>query len=255
MTIVGAAGEVGAGLVCPLCNNYWGYVYTSPDNARTYQEVYSVPTIPGLTNSEKESRGGYDYYDIQTYLIVAEYNGQMICQSCLEEKIAEYKSAHETAIDSSGSASVPITVTREAMVFSVTLPTTLPLNVASDGIITTANNAVITNNCAAYIDISQIQVQAINDWTLIPYSKGSGKNLTPASKNIGLQLTIGSKSVATKSTGASEVVGSYCATNIAPKSSCSIAYTAEIPAQPSALTNVQVANVIFTVDWSDEQGE
>lgn len=211
----------------------------------TYFKVDAISDLKTLSTSIV-----YTNTTLRAVGIIINNVSKPICMSCLETKIANHREGTVVDIDT-GSASVPITVTRTAMTFSVTVPTTLPVDIAADGTITTADNVVITNSCPASIVISQIEVQSLSDWTLIPYSKGVGGSLPPDDKNVGLQLIAADKSFATKADGESEIIGSDCGVTIASKSSCSIKYVAEISAQLSALASEQVANVIFTVDWAE----
>ena len=95
MVVAGAVRDINV-FKCSICGTdiYTTYSY-SETGVHTYQEFYSVPDISGLSNTTYlDAAFGYEVYNYigdYAYLIVAEYNGQKICQSCLEKKIAEYK--------------------------------------------------------------------------------------------------------------------------------------------------------------------
>ncbi len=52
----------------------------------------------------------------------------------------------------------------EPALFNVTLPTGLPVHVASDGTITVSDSAYITNNCAANVSVADVEIETLNDW-------------------------------------------------------------------------------------------
>ena len=158
--------------------------------------------------------------------------------------------AGANAVDSSGSASVPITVAREAATFSVTVPTSLPVSMKADGTVATATDAAIINNGSYPVSISKVEMTSINDWGLTVYNKTEVKKLPVDTKKIGMELTIGGKTIITASDTTSETLSENLATSIDAAQRCLVSYNAAIPAQSAALTEIQVANVIFTVGWA-----
>lgn len=181
MVVAGAAAD--ANQTCSICGNSFaiGTYYTGI----TYQQYYSVDDIDELTS------GSIIYYSRDTgedSLRVALYKNEFICKPCLESKVADYKTNHRegTSVDSAtGSASVPVTVAREAATFSVTVPTTLPISVDADGNVTTATDATIINNSGAPVAVTKVKLASQNDWTLAAYSRDI-LNLPVDTKQFGL---------------------------------------------------------------------
>lgn len=79
---------------------------------------------------------------------------------------------------SGGTGAIPVEVDADAMVFSVTVPTTLPISVDSAGIVTTAPDCAIVNNSAAPVAVSSVSMLALNGWTLKIYQSNLPKMRT-----------------------------------------------------------------------------
>ena len=191
-------------------------------------------------------------YSSDDSLLVACYDGQEICMSCLENIITEYKAnlREGTSVDSTtGAASVPVTVAREAATFSVTVPSTLPIAVDADGNVTTATDATIINNSSAPVAVTKVELASQSNWTLAAYSRDI-LNLPVDAKQFGLQMNIGDKTVATSNSGTADILSDSLNARIAKGQNCAVTYNALFPAQTAAISNTQIANVVFTVGWA-----
>ena len=161
------------------------------------------------------------------------------------------KAESDTKVDAStGSASVPVNITREAATFSVTVPTSLPVSMKADGTVATATDAAIINNGSYPVSICKVEMTSINDWGLTVYDKTEVKKLPVDTKKIGMELTIGGKTIITASDTTSDTLSENLETSIEAAQRCLVSYNAAIPAQSAALSEIQVANVIFTVGWA-----
>lgn len=161
------------------------------------------------------------------------------------------KAESDTKVDAStGSASVPVNITREAATFSVTVPTSLPVSMKADGTVATATDAAIINNGSYPVAISKVEMTSINDWGLTVYDKTEVKKLPVDTKKIGMELTIGGKTIITASDTTSDTLSENLETSIEAAQRCLVSYNAAIPAQSATLSEIQVANVIFTVGWA-----
>ena len=244
MVMAGAARD--GTYTCSLCGAdipYGQYGNDSTDS--TYQQYYSVGDIDDLTN-------GNNFYFTNLDLYVACYKNSPICISCRENIITEYKAnlREGTIVDSTtGSASVPVTVAREAANFSVTVPTTLPISVSADGTVTTATDAVIANNSGAPVAVTKVELTSQNNWTLAAY-KPDILDLTVDTKQFGLQMYIGDKTVSTSNNGSSEILSDSLNAKITKGQKCAVTYNALFPAQTVAISDTQIANVVFTVGWA-----
>jgi len=240
---------------CALCDSDYGFI-SNPDasTAKTYEAYYGVETISGLTSDTSAV-----YYDSVSGgyicpIYLTRYNGKTICLPCLEKKVNEYKAANDNTqkVDENGAADIPITVTREAATFSVTVPTSLPVTVAADGTVTVADNATIENNGSGAVCVKNVKVTASENWALASFDKSAMLKEAPGTKKVGLSITMGSKTAATSATGQSEDIGSYDNTDItiAAGNKLEVTYDATIPAQPNGLAQEQAASVVFTIDWA-----
>lgn len=243
VSVAGAAAPEKGGFDCSICGTYDA---TQAGSGITYQEKYLVADIHNLTNETSR------VYSSDDSLLVACYDGQEICRSCLEKKVAEYKAnlREGTSVDSTtGAASVPVTVAREAATFSVTVPSALPIAVDANGNVTTATDATIINNSGAPVAVTKVELASLSDWTLAAYSRDI-LNLPVDAKQFGLQMNIGDKTVATSNSGASDVLSDSLNARIVKGQNCAVTYNALFPAQTAAISNTQIANVVFTVGWA-----
>lgn len=239
---------------CALCDSAVPFISNpNASTTKTYEAYYGVETINGLTSDT--SAVYYDSVSDDIYPIyLTRYNGKTICLACLEKKVNEYKAANDNTqkVDENGAADIPITVTREAATFSVTVPTSLPVTVAADGTVTVADNATIENNGSGAVCVKNVKVTASENWALASFDKSAMLKEAPGTKKVGLSITMGSKTAATSAAGQSEDIGSYDNTDItiAAGNKLKVTYDATIPAQPNGLTQEQAASVIFTIDWA-----
>jgi hypothetical protein len=243
MSMAGAAAPEKGGFDCSICGTYDA---TQAGSGITYQEKYLVADIHNLTNETSR------VYSSDDSLLVACYDGQEICRSCLEKKVAEYKAnlREGTSVDSTtGAASVPVTVAREAATFSVVVPTTLPISVDADGNVTTATDATIINNSGATVAVTKVELNSQSNWTLAAYSRDI-LNLPVDAKQFGLQMNIGDKTVATSNSGTSDVLSDSLYARIVKGQNCAVTYNALFPARTAAVSDTQIANVVFTVGWA-----
>ena len=211
------------------------------------ESVYGVHDIDGMTtlyqvgneywlfdmpSSSSDSCVGYCPYKIKDVLTAAGL-------------IDSTKSVDPTT----GSASVPVNVTREAATFSVVVPTTLPISVDADGNVTTATDAAINNNSGAPVAVTKVELTSQSNWTLAAYSRDI-LNLPVDAKQFGLQMNIGDKTVATSNSGTSDVLSDSLNARIVKGQNCAVTYNALFPAQTAAVSGTRIANVVFTVAWA-----
>lgn len=243
---------------CAICSNAFSISQTTL-STQDYTEYFSVDSIADLKSSAAASNSAgvtlsivYTGTALRYAAINVNNKASPICQSCLEAKVADYKSNHRegTSVDSAtGSASVPVTVAREAATFSVTVPTTLPISVDANGNVTTATDAAIINNSGAPVAVTKVELTSQSNWTLAAYSRDI-LNLPVDTKQFGLQMNIGNKTVAISNSGTSDVLSDSLNARIAKGQNCAVTYNALFPAQTAAVSDTQIANVVFTVGWA-----
>lgn len=146
--------------------------------------------------------------------------------------------------------SVPVTLTVEAPIFSVTVPTALPVTITQDGSILTADNAAITNLSAGPIAIYDVEILAASGWETVAYGTLDLKDAQVNAKKLSLQLIFGDEETGTivNTTGAD--TNDFTNSILIPKGeSLALPYNAEVPAQQDTYDAVEFAQVIFTVGW------
>ena len=214
------------------------------------ESVYGVHDIDGMTTLYQEGNE-YWLFDMPS----SSSDPSVSCVGYCPYKIKDVLTA-EGLIDSTksvdpttGSASVPVNVTREAATFSVVVPTTLPISVDADGNVTTATDAAIINNSSAPVAVTKVELASLSDWALAAYSRDI-LNLPVDAKQFGLQMNIGDKTVATSNSGTSDILSDSLNAQIAKGQNCAVTYNALFPAQTAAVSDTQIANVVFTVGWA-----
>ncbi|RHO13289.1 hypothetical protein DW223_13705 [Butyricicoccus sp. AM18-35] len=239
-------------LICHNCSSPEGSSHSHVFSRQSLtpvsvESVYGVHDIDGMTtlyqvgneywlfdmpSSSSDSCIGYCPYKIKDVLTA-------------EGLIDSTKSVDPTT----GSASVPVNVTREAATFSVTVPTTLPISVDADGNVTTATDATIINNSSAPVAVTKVELASLSDWTLAAYSRDI-LNLPVDTRQFGLQMNIGDKTIATSNSGTSDILSDSLNARIAKGQNCAVTYNALFPAQTATVSDTQIANVVFTVSWA-----
>lgn len=252
MTMAGAAPDPGADEIanCIICSSSFWMGFDWDGSSKTYQEYYAVGDILNLTN-----HSGRIYRDNQD-LRVALYKNEVICQSCLEAKIAEYKAANSGTISTPGTGSTPVTLTAAASTFNVTVPTSIPLVVGADSKVTSPSGVKIINNSAGLVKVTAI---AMNDgtWTMTDYNGGDRSKLAAekvGSNKLGLSLTAGGNTVASSKNGSQSPAIDSTKWRIAGKNTGNNGLPITVGAIASAVSTkienaVTAANVVFTVAW------
>ena len=233
---------------CGLCGKEIDLIQVDGKTYTSYQEKYSVDTIPNLVNAEDWS------YDEQN--CAAMYNDKYICVSCLEKKIAEYKAANSGTISSPGTGKTPVTLTAAASTFNVTVPTSIPLVVGANSKVTSPSDVKIINNSAGPVKVTAI---AMNDgvWTMTDYNGGDRSKLAAekvGSNKLGLSLTAGGNTVASSKNGSQSPAIDSTKWRITGKNTGNNELPITVGAIASAVSTkienaVTAANVVFTVAW------
>ena len=185
---------------------------------------------------------------------------------CLSLAMMNVAFASNVADASGGSATSSVTLSSTedgslggdpaATAMSVTVPTVLPIAVGTDGSVTTATDAKITNNSYGAVKVSGVSIQAAQGWHLTDFTTNMA-NEKVDSNQVGFALTIGGgEQLATDSTEASQALlaeaieGCYMTgVGNTAGNSVAIAYDAVVSPVSNAVTNTGVASVIFTVEW------
>lgn len=246
MSMAGAA--IGT-FPCSICSKSYTEISTDLNLTKSYQDAYNVADIPNLVNSNTMR-----YHN--SYVYIAIYNGEGICQSCLENIIAEYKAANSDTISSPGTGSTPVTLTAAASTFNIIVPTSIPLVVGADSKVTSPSDVKIINNSAGPVKVTAI---AMNDgaWTITDYNGGDRSKLAAekvGSNKLGLSLTAGGNTVASSKNGSQSPAIDSTKWRITGKNTGNNGLPITVGAIASAVSTkienaVTAANVVFTVAW------
>ncbi len=128
-------------------------------------------------------------------------------------------------------------------VFSVTVPTSLPVHVDSYGNATAADTAQIVNHSNDSVHIVDIDVEAVGEYSIV------GFNEDFSTKGVGSkQIAISINNSQTQSNGSFTFDSSQFPA-IAPNSSQPIDYSVKATMGAVGVTGEHAANIYFTVDW------
>lgn len=179
-------------------------------------------------------------------------------------------SAADPTVDASGgsaSSSVTLSSTADgsldgepaATAMSVSVPTALPVAVGTDGSVTTATNAQITNHSYGAVKVSKVDIEAATGWKLTAF--GAASTLASAkvdSNQVGFAMNIGggdqlatvSGDTASQSLLTAAIDGCYMTgSGDETQNYVAIDYDAIVTPLSSAVTNTAVASVVFVIEW------
>ena len=167
----------------------------------------------------------------------------------------------------SGSTPVNLTTTADgslngevvATAMSVTVPTALPMAMAQDGSVTTADNCKITNHSYGAVRVASVTISAVDDWKLTAFGDKStlaGKKVD--SNQLGFAISIGggkqmstdTSSTTTQTLISAPIAGCYM-TGVGDLSgnSVGIDYAAIVTPLSHSMNSAAIASVVFVVEW------
>lgn len=188
-----------------------------------------------------------------------------LCLSLSMMTIASAATNEATASGGSATSSVTLSSTADgtldgtpaATAMSVTVPTVLPIAVGTDGAVTTATNAKITNNSYGAVKVSSVTINAARDWKLVDFTTNMAKEKVD-SNLVGFAMTIGggaqkatsNSDQATQNLLTDAIDGCYM-TGVGDTSgnTLDVVYDAVISPVSTAVTNTSIASVVFIIDW------
>ena len=147
-----------------------------------------------------------------------------------------------------------------ATAMSVTVPTVLPIAVGTDGTVTTATDAKIINNSFGSVKVNSVTIEAARNWSLTAFGdKSTLAHEKVDSNKIGFALSIGGGSqLATTSKDAASqqlltaAIQGCTMSGVGDTTSNTVAidYDAIVTPVSTAVTNAQVASVLFVIAWN-----
>ena len=155
-----------------------------------------------------------------------------------------------------GEGITPVELTTSAAAFNVVVPTSLPITIDASGIATYADEAKIKNLSHGAVEIKQIEVTGKNNWEIVAYDEASTTGMKVNAKEVGLSI-LGCETKGNSSSGEIFTVtsGTMVMTGQDTKSDNDelvVEYSASIAPQSTELTEVNIADVVFTIGWNEE---
>lgn len=177
-------------------------------------------------------------------------------------------SANEVDTDG-GSATTPVYLSSTvdgsedgepaATAMSVTVPTALPMAVDQNGDVTTATDCQIVNNSFGAVRVKSVAISAGSNWSLTAFGdKSTLANEKVDANKLGFAMSIGGgMQVETDDSDAdsqllisSPIDGCYMSgVGNSNANYADIEYSAIVTPLSSAVTNANIANVVFIIEW------
>ena len=155
---------------------------------------------------------------------------------------------------SGNTGSVPVTITAAATTFSVTVPTSIPLNVDANAAVTCATNLSIQNGSAGPVEVTGISVQN-NVWSIVGFNGGNRSSLASEKVNsnkLGLALKpSGGSQIATSTNGTQSLSVDSDEWVVSAGGSLSFQCSGIATAVSTSASNVEAAKVLFTLAWKE----
>ena len=146
-----------------------------------------------------------------------------------------------------------------ATAMSVTVPTALPMAMSQSGDVTTADNCKIVNNSYGAVRVKSVTITAANGWRLTAFGdKATLASEKVDSNKLGFAISIGGGSqVETNGSDASAqmlinapIQGCYMSGIGNPSgNTVDVDYAAIVTPLSTAVTNANIANVVFVIEW------
>ena len=187
---------------------------------------------------------------------------------CMALSASICASAAEVNIDGgSGSTPVYLSSTEDgtldgdpsATAMSVTVPTALPMAMSQTGDVTTADNCQIINNSYGAVRVKSVNITTANGWRLTSFGdKSTLASEKVDSNKLGFALSIGGGAQVMTDTSdessqmliSSPIAGCYMSgIGNASSNAVSVDYEAIVTPLSNAVTNANIANVVFVIEW------
>lgn len=146
-----------------------------------------------------------------------------------------------------------------ATAMSVTVPTALPMAMSQTGDVTTADNCKIINNSYGAVRVKSVSITTANGWRLTSFGdKSTLASEKVDSNKLGFALSIGGGTQVMTDTSdessqyliSAPIAGCYMSgIGNASGNAVSVDYEAIVTPLSSAVTNANIANVVFVIEW------
>ncbi len=146
-----------------------------------------------------------------------------------------------------------------ATAMSVTVPTALPMAMSQTGDVTTADNCQIINNSYGAVRVKSVNITTANGWRLTAFGdKSTLASEKVDSNKLGFALSIGGGTQVMTDTSdessqyliSAPIAGCYMSgIGNTSGNAVFVDYEAIVTPLSSAVTNANIANVVFVIEW------
>lgn len=136
---------------------------------------------------------------------------------------------------------------RQDAVFSVTVPTNLPLSVSDNGKVSVASNIKIKNNSSGPVEIKNIKVLTQNGWRIQPWDTNFYR------RKVGLKefsLKLNGSDVSSSGDVSISNFNTIPCDDYIP-----LFYSGKVATQERGIGYAKIADVVFTIGWTDDYEE
>ncbi len=141
--------------------------------------------------------------------------------------------------ESGQSSSVPLDLSISAATFSVAVPSSLPIELMSDGTVEVATNSQITNNSQGQVQVTDISIETANSWTLVSITDDFANKMAN-SREFGISIN-GVDAATGDLTSAFQV--------FAANSSQDLKYDVKVAPQIDNSNNGTIGYLVVTMGW------
>ena len=159
--------------------------------------------------------------------------------------------------ESGGNDSVPVTLNVAPAIFSVTVPSVLPVSVTADGEVVCAESgeARIINYSHGAVKVTNLEIDAINGWETVDFDNANMHKVAVNSRlfafTINDEKTTGADAITFDTANFPVLDGA----NDTDSDELVIDYDALIAPQNAAVVDMDIANIVFTIAWEEKPAE
>ena len=159
--------------------------------------------------------------------------------------------------ESGGNESVPVTLNVAPAIFSVTVPSVLPVSVTADGEVVCAESgeARIINYSHGAVKVTNLEIDAINGWETVDFDNANMHKVAVNSRlfafTINDEKTTGADAITFDTANFPVLDGA----NDTDSDELVIDYDALIAPQNAAVVDMDIANIVFTIAWEEKEVE
>ncbi len=186
----------------------------------------------------------------------------MVCAMSVSAFAAEVESdggAGTTPVYLSSTEDGSIDGEPAATAMSVTVPTALPMAMSQTGDVTTATDCKIINNSFGAVRVKSVTISTANGWRLTAFGdKSTLASEKVDSNKLGFSIAIGggnavmtdTSNESTQALISAPIAGCYMSgAGNQNGNTVSVIYNAIVTPLSSPVTNANIANVVFVIEW------